>query len=90
MIGTKNFHVLRVVYLPTTRTLGGRFKVCSDRFKQSIVISADSLADAYPLVSAIMGVALILEKQGYNVLGMGNGDNCNYLLTDTFQPLKPL
>jgi hypothetical protein len=90
MIGTKNFHVLRIVYLPQTQKLLGRFKICSDRFKQSIVIDIDTIGDEYPQCSAIMGIAHILEKQGYNVLGMGNGNGCNYLITDTFEPLKPL
>ena len=88
MIGTKNFHVLRVVYLPMTRKLLGRFKICSDRFKQSIVIDTDTLTDEYPQCSLIMAVAQVLKKKGFNILGMGNGDGCDYLITDTFEPLK--
>jgi hypothetical protein len=87
----KNFHVIRVVYLPATRILNGRFKIISDRFKQSYIITRDSLYTSLHGDSTyLICIASKLQSEGFNVLGMGNGDGCDYLITDTFQPLKTL
>lgn len=84
-----NFHVLRIKYLGATNTRGSRVKIISDRFKQSITIPFDhalnnpeDMAAAYLAGNAKCNVGTVPI---YNIIGLADG----YVITDTFQPLKP-
>lgn len=85
----KNFHVFRVTYLPMTATLNTRFKVTSDRFKQSVLFNTDELDEKHKYIPTyLMKIAKKLEEKGFNIVGMGNGDHCNYIISDTLEPLN--
>jgi hypothetical protein len=84
----KNFHIFRTVYLPMTNKLNSRFKVCSDRFKQSIIVDRAELDKIVGEATYIYKIAKYLEGKGFNILGVGMGDKCHHILSDTFEPLK--
>lgn len=79
-----NFHVLLVRYIGATNYRSARFKVRSDRFKESIVINwpYDS-----PLNSAVRVAAAWLIANGWKVVGIAEGGRDDYIITSTFDRL---
>lgn len=83
-----NYHLLQIKTLPATNTQPARVKISSERFNQSKIIAFDNdPADAAPTT----GTAIrYLQGNGFNIIGKGEGKDHNYLITDTFEPLKPI
>jgi hypothetical protein len=78
-----NYHILRIQYHGPTNHRGSRVTITSDRFKQRVTIPYEYLHN-----NAVDNAAAWLKKQGYNVIAEGEGPRWNYLITDTFEPLK--
>jgi len=82
----ENFHILKVSTLGPTNTLPARVSIKSERFRQSIVIHFDNEpGDAAPTMST---AERWLIKNGFNLIGKGEGRECYYLISTTFEPLK--
>ena len=79
----QNFHILEVSYHGPTNSRGSRVRIHSSRFKQTIFIPYDYEWDT---INEMATAHLIAH--GFNVTGQGEGMDCNYLISDTFQPLK--
>lgn len=81
-----NYHILIVKALPATNTKPTRVKIISERFEQSIIIPFTN----HPGASnpATDSAIEYLEKQGYVLIGKGEGKDHMYIITDTFEPLK--
>ena len=71
-----------------TATLNSRFKVCSDRFKESIILDCAELDEIKGEATYVLKVSKYLEVKGFNILGIGMGDKCYHIISDTFEPLK--
>ena len=79
----KNFHILKVKYLSPTNYKGARVKITSERFEQSKIISYDYSKNS------IKDMAIDwLEKEGFEIIGHGEGKNHDYIVSSTFKPLK--
>jgi hypothetical protein len=83
---TNNLHVLVIKDLHSTNTQPARVKIISARFKQSVIIPytnepGESIPD---VVSAVAW----LQGKGFKIVGHGNGQGHNYVITETFKPLK--
>lgn len=81
-----NVHVFRVVHVPMTATLPSRTRVYSERFKQFITLSNndskfDNCRDAQERA------VLELKQRGFNIVAIGEGVTCMYVISDTFKPL---
>lgn len=84
-MNTPNFHVIKVYYLGATNTLGSRIRIVSERFKVSKTIPYDYV------FNSSLDIALdYLYKNGFNIIGQGCGNDCSYIITDTFDSLKSL
>ena len=85
---TTNYHILQISVLPATNTKPARVKIHSPRFEQTKVISFSNAAgDASPSISTAVEY---LTTNGFNIIGKGEGKDCYYLISDTFEPLKAL
>ncbi len=86
-MNTPNTHLLIVKYLGATNTKPARYKIVSERFKQSIIKSygADQNFD-----QSIDYAIDTLQKMGFDVIRKCEGSGCDYIVSDTFQPLKPI
>lgn len=83
----ENAHVFRVVYIPQTNVLPARVRVYSERFKQFIQLSwhdekFDKCRDAQERA------VVELKERGFNIVSIGSGNACMYVISDTFKPLK--
>lgn len=78
-----NLHLFKIKFLGPTNSKGSRVKIVSERFKQKIVISWD-----YSANSSVQIAANHLQKLGFNIIGQSEGTAENYLISDTFNPLK--
>jgi hypothetical protein len=78
-----NYHILRIQYHGPTNHRGSRITITSDRFKERVTIDYDHRYN-----NAVDIAAAWLQKQGYNLIAQGEGPRWDYLITDTFQPLK--
>lgn len=81
-----NLHVFKITYLGMTRTLPGRIKITSERFEQSIIEPAESLSYGYNW-QVHEKAAYILKEKGFNIVAIGTGWACMYVISDTFEPL---
>jgi len=79
----ENLHVLRIQYHGPTNHRGSRVSIISDRFEQRVTIPYD-----YKYNHSMDIAAAYLKEQGYNVIGIAEGKDHDYVITDTFQPLK--
>lgn len=77
-----NMHVLTVKYSGATNTRGSRISIRSDRFKKSKIISYN-----YDFNNSLDSAIDHLTKQGFNVIGKGEGKGVDYIISDTFQSL---
>lgn len=79
----KNYHILKVTYLGATNTTGSRVKIASERFKQSRVIPYNHEFNSTKDIAADW-----CAKNGFELIGAGEGKDCYYLISTTFEPLK--
>lgn len=79
----KNYHVLKVAYLGPTNFKGSRVKITSERFEQSKTISWN-----YSFNSSYDIAADWLKNNGFDLLGIAEGKDCYYIISETFKPLK--
>lgn len=79
----KNYHLLKVTYIGPTNYLGSRVKITSERFKQSKTISYD-----YAFNNALDIAEDWLTKNGFEIVGHGEGKDCYYVISNTFEPLR--
>lgn len=80
-----NYHVIVVKYLGATNTKPSRYKLISERFKQSVICSygADQSFN-----SSLEYAADKLKNMGFVIIGQAEGKDCDYLISNTFEPLK--
>lgn len=71
----KTFHVIKVKYHGPTSV-----SIISDRFDCTRIISYDHTYD-----SAYETAESWLIKEGFNIIGVGEGKDCMYLISDTFE-----
>lgn len=74
-----NLHIITVKYLGPTNFRGGRVKITSQRFGQSVIIPFDHALNNIEDMASAHLVGL-----GFNIVGLADG--C--VITDTFKPLK--
>lgn len=79
----QNFHILTIKYIGATNSNSGRVKIISERFNQSVTIDYD-----YNFDNTMEVAADWLTKNKFNLIGKGEGKNCYYVITNTFEPLK--
>ena len=81
----QNFHILVAKFVNQTTTKPHRIKISSERFKQWVNISwnEDNGRDTCEQAENW------LKKQGFNIIGHAEGKKHYYIITDTFEPLKP-
>lgn len=83
-----NLNVMRVVYVPMTDTLPARVRVYSERFNQVITLSwHDEKFDKCN--DMVERAVLELKERGFNVVAVGTGKGCMYVMSNTFKPFKP-
>ena len=78
-----NYHVLKIKFHGATNTSGSRIGITSERFDQRLIIPYN-----YEYNSSYAGAEAYLIANGFNIIGMGVGKDCMYIITDTFKPLK--
>jgi len=80
-----NYHILIVKYVGQTNTQPARISIKSERFKQSVIIpfDADYGKDSCEIAE------YWLQQNGFVIIGHAEGKDCYYIITDTFQKLKP-
>lgn len=84
----KNFHILQIKPLGTTNTQGLRVKITSQRFKQSVTIPWDN--EAGEMLHCTDVAKKWLQSKGFDIVGQGEGNSdYDYIITNTFEPLKP-
>lgn len=81
-----NFHILTIKCLGATNTQPWRVKIISDRFKQSQIISFTNNPGASS--PTIDSAKEWLKNNGFELIGMGEGKDCYYIISSTFEPLK--
>jgi len=82
----QNFHILIVKAIGATNTEPARVKIISERFKQSVKIPfTNNPGASNPATDSAIEY---LEKQGYDLIGKGEGKDHMYIITNTFKPLK--
>ena len=79
-----NYHVLAVTYNGPTNHRGSRFTIYSARFKQRVTVDLDHRYN-----SAMDQATQWLTSHGFELIGQGEGPAWDYLISSTFQPLKP-
>jgi hypothetical protein len=83
----QNLHTFKVIYLGATAKLPTRTKIHSERFKESIYINNDDTK--FDDCRDTQERAVIeLKERGYNIIAIGEGDGCMYVMSDTFKSLK--
>jgi hypothetical protein len=80
-----NRHVLIVKYKGFTNTGPASINISSERFNQTVKIDFDTDHgnDACEIAEHW------LTKKGFKVIGHAEGKDCYYVITTTFEPLKP-
>jgi hypothetical protein len=82
-IGVDNLHLISVKYIGASNSRGARVKIESKRFQQSITEGYN-----YRLNSALdMGVDM-LRQRGFNIIGVAEFGDVDFIITDSFKPLK--
>lgn len=77
-----NYHVLKVSFLGPTDYKPSRVKITSERFKMARIIDYDH---EFRDTCAIAEDWLL--RNGFNLIGHGEGNDHYYVITDTFKPL---
>ncbi len=78
-----NYHILTIKYVGQTNTEPSGIKIISERFNASKKISFDQ-GHAFTLDNA----EAWLTKNGFNIIGHGEGKGHYYVITDTFKSPK--
>jgi len=78
----QNFHVIILKYLGPTTYRGGRISIKSERFNQRVII--DIKPGELPSKTATRW----LNNQGFDIVGLGEGGDVDYVISSTFKPLK--
>lgn len=82
----QNFHILQISCLGATNYLPSRVRIKSERFKEYVLIPFDNEpGDHSPTMDS---AKRWLISKGFELIGMGEGKDCYYIITDTFEPLK--
>lgn len=81
-----NYHIIQVRGVGATNHDPARVQIKSERFEQWIIIP-------YPPVPQWMSPAIetaitYLENKGFKIIGQGEGKGFDYLISDTFEPIK--
>lgn len=76
----KTFHIIEVRYIGVTNTKPARYRIHSERFKQTVYISTHKWESG----------AEWLRANGFNTIGAGWTKNSVIVVSDTFKPLKPV
>lgn len=83
----QNLHVFRITFQPYTNTKPCRTKIYSERFKQGIVVSNE--AEKFEQCAESYERAVVeLRERGFNIVAVGEGTGCMYVMSDDFKPLK--
>lgn len=78
-----NYHILIVKYVGMKNTMPAKVKIISERFKASIKIPYTNEAGSNNPTLETAEAWLI--DNGYNIIGHGNGNGHDYIITDTFK-----
>lgn len=79
----ENFHILHVTFIGPSNTKGARFKISSDRFGESKIISFDYTATGIDTMAENY-----LKTKGFEFIGKGEAKNGYYLISTTFESIK--
>ena len=77
-----NFHIIKVSFIGWSDSKGSRVKLASERFKTSKLISYN-----HDFNSTYEVAVDWLNRNGFNVVGKGEGKDCYYIITDTFKAI---
>ena len=80
---TQNFHILTIKSIGASNTLGSRIKIISERFEASKTIGY-----SYEHNNALDGAVDYLSKNGFEIVGVGEGKDHMYVITSTFKSPK--
>ena len=81
-IQTPNFHIIKVSFVSWTDTKGSRVKLASERFKTSKIINYN-----HDFNSTYEVAIDWLNRNGFNIVGKGEGKDCYYIISDTFKAI---
>ena len=79
-----NYHVIKAKYLGPTDYRGSRVQLISDRFEQRVTIDYDHSFNGTKDIAIDW-----LERHGFNILGAAEAKDGYYIISNTFEPLKP-
>jgi hypothetical protein len=79
----KNFHIIQVKYLGPTGTKDSRVKMISERFESSKTIGYD-----YEFNNSLDVAEDWLSKNGYDIIGHGEGKDKYYIITSTLKDFR--
>lgn len=82
----QNYHVFVIKYMGATNTKPSRYKIISERFNQSLICSYSS---DQSFNSSIEYAIDLLQSKGFDIIGQAEGKDCDYIISNTFEPLKP-
>jgi len=83
----QNLHTFKVIHIPHTAKLSSRTKIRSERFKETIFVNNSN--ETYSNCRDAQEIAILeLQSRGYNMVAIGEGDGCMYVMSDTFKSLK--
>lgn len=80
-----NYHVIKAKYMGPTNYTSARIKLISDRFEQSVTIDYDHQYNGTKDIAIAW-----LEEHGFNIVGAAEAKDGYYIISNTFEPLKPL
>ena len=78
----ENFNLIAVKYLPATNTRGSRVSMFSPRFKKRKTIAYD-----YQKNSTAEIAQEYLKENGFNIVGVGEFNATDIIISDTFKSL---
>lgn len=81
-----NYHIIQITHLGQTNTAPARVKLKSELFKQSVTIPFTN--EPASIAPATETAVTYLIKKGHIIIGKGEGKDYNYLISDTFEPIK--
>jgi hypothetical protein len=79
----KNYHVLKIKYYGPTNVSGSRIGIISERFNQRKTIDF-----RHDLGYSYEQAEFWLKNNGFGIVGMAEGKDCYYIISDTFEPLN--
>lgn len=79
----QNFHVFKCSHIHVTSHKPARMKIRSERFKQTVMLGWTDFESPHIEENCKQ----YLQEQGFNIVGVGEGEGCMYVFSDTFKPL---